>query len=66
VIKEEYVQNLGFFECVYAIDGQLIDGTQYSVLINRTEESKFHTFKDEKPGKTAKWRYLEVTCKPLQ
>ena len=61
LIEEANVQNLGFYDCTYSIEGQYVDGSKINVEKKCTEERKFDTFKEE-PENEGKWRYLEITC----
>ena len=59
------MKNLGFYDCIYSIDGQYVDGSKINVKNKPTLKNKFDTFKEEDKNKEVKWRYLEITCEKI-
>ena len=55
------MKNLGFYDCVYSIEGQIMDGTKLDLEKESTHEGKYDTYK-EGPEYEGKWKYLQVTC----
>ena len=64
LINPEKVQNLGFYNCVYSLDGMRTDNTTIEVKDARTELNKFITF-EEGESHRCDWRYLNITCREL-